>query len=264
MDFKKGGLLMSLRKRLVIGIGLILLLLGIGKPLTEAAVQAMKPKAVQPSGIEMNRSCKPNCKKNGKLLNIPFLSWLPKKKMKNDEDLRVWDTKEKPKKQKDLKPKKSKVIVVGVKNAKRGMNGKGGSSSSMLLMSLLVLPLVIISYIVWRKRRKTKKQDEDLIRTDIPLQPIHNDYVSIEKQIDLPDAWIRKQLIQFNQILPVRLQRHDTETFQEWFLRIGFQPSHLLIKTYLLERYTEKATTLSEMDKQTIQGEFGAFVHQFN
>ena len=255
---------MSLRKRLVIGIGLILLILGIGKPLTEAAVQAMKPKAVQTSGIEMNRSCKPNCKKNGKLLNIPFLSWLPKKKMKNDEDLRVWDTNEKPKKQKDLKPKKSKVIVVGVENAKRGTNEKGGSSSSMLLMSLLVLPLVIISYIVWRKRRKTKKQDEDLIRTDIPLQPIHNDYVSIEKQIDLPDAWIRKQLIQFNQILPVRLQRHDTETFQEWCLRIGFQPSHRLTKAYLLERYTERSFAISEMDKQTIQGEFGAFVHQFN
>ncbi|WP_214772286.1 MULTISPECIES: hypothetical protein [unclassified Exiguobacterium] len=257
---------MSLRKRLVIGIGLILLILGIGKPLTEAAVQAMKPKAVQPSGIETNRSCKPNCKKKGELLNIRFFSWLPKKKMKNDEDLRAWDTKEKPKKQKDLKPKKkkNKIFTIGVENAKRGTNEKGGSSSSMLLMSLLVLPLVIISYIVWRKRRKTKKQDEDLIRTDIPLQPIHNDYVSIEKQIDLPDAWIRKQLIQFNQILPVRLQRHDTETFQEWFLRIGFQPSHLLIKTYLLERYTEKATTLSERDKQTIQGEFGAFVHQFN
>ncbi|KQS16879.1 hypothetical protein ASF99_10830 [Exiguobacterium sp. Leaf187] len=85
-----------------------------------------------------------------------------------------------------------------------------------------------------------------------------------EEQINLPDAWIRKQLIQFNQILPVRLQRHDTETFQEWFLRIGFQPSHLLIKAYLLERYTEKATTLSERDKQTIQGEFGAFMHQFD
>ncbi|WP_214748802.1 MULTISPECIES: hypothetical protein [unclassified Exiguobacterium] len=54
---------MSLRKRLVIGIGLILLILGIGKPLTEAAVQALKPKEVQTSGIETNRSCKPNCKK---------------------------------------------------------------------------------------------------------------------------------------------------------------------------------------------------------
>ena len=255
---------MSLRKRLVIGIGLILLILGIGKPLTEAAVQAMKPKAVQTSGIEMNRSCKPNCKKNGKLLNIPFLSWLPKKKMKNDEDLRVWNTNEKPKKQKDLKPKKSKVIVVGVENAKRGANEKGGSSSSMLLMSLLVLPLFIISYIVWRKRRKTKKHSEELIKTDLQVQPPHNDFILTEEQIDLPDAWIRKQLIQFNRILPVRLQRHDTETFQEWFLRIGFQPSHLLIKAYLLERYTENATTLSEMDKKTIQGEFGAFMHQFD
>ncbi len=257
---------MSLRKRLVIGIGLILLLLGIGKPLTEAAVQAMKPKAVQPSGIETNRLCKPNCKKKGELLNIRFLSWLPKKKMKNDEDLRAWDTNEKPKKQKDLKPKKkkNKVFTIGVENAKRGTNEKGGSSSSMLLVSLLVLPLFIISYIVWRKRRKTKKHNEELIKTDLQVQPPHNDFILTEEQIDLPDAWIRKQLIQFNRILPVRLQRHDTETFQEWFLRIGFQPSHLLIKAYLLERYTEKATTLSEMDKQTIQGEFGAFVHQFN
>lgn len=257
---------MSLRKRLVIGIGLILLLLGIGKPLTEAAVQAMKPKAVQPSGIETNRSCKPNCKKKGELLNIRFLSWLPKKKMKNDEDLRAWDTKKKPKKQKDLKPKKkkNKIFTIGVEYPKRGANEKGGASSSMLLMSLLVLPLFIISYIVWRKRRKTKKHSEELIKTDLQVQPPHNDFILKEEQIDLPDAWIRKQLIQFNGILPVRLQRHDTETFQEWFLRIGFQPSHLLIKAYLLERYTEKATTLSEMDKQTIQGEFGAFVHQFN
>ncbi len=37
---------MSLRKRLVIGIGLILLILGISKPLTEAAFQALKPQAV--------------------------------------------------------------------------------------------------------------------------------------------------------------------------------------------------------------------------
>ena len=169
----KGGLLMSLRKRLITGIGLILLILGIGKPLTEAAVQALKPKAVQTSVVETNGSCKPNCNRNGKLLNIPFLSWLPKKQMKNDEDLCVWDTNEKPKKQKDLKPKKkkNKLIVVGVENAKRGTNEKGGSSSSMLLMSLLVLPLVIIGYIVWRKRRKTKKQDEESIRADIPLQP---------------------------------------------------------------------------------------------
>lgn len=255
---------MSLRKRLVIGIGLILLILGISKPLTEAAFQALKPQAIKMSGVETNGSCKPNCKKNGKLLNIPFLSWLPKKQTKNDEDLRVWDTNEKPKKQKDLKPKKNKLIVVGVENAKRGINEKGESSSSMLLMSLIVLPLFIISYIVWRKRRKTKKQDEDSIRTDTPLQSLDNDFVIKENSIELPDAWIRKQLIQFNQILPTRLRRHDTETLQEWCLRIGFQPSHVLIKAYLLERYTDRATTISEMDKQTIQGEFGAFVHQFD
>ncbi|WP_290753609.1 hypothetical protein [Exiguobacterium sp. UBA3968] len=255
---------MSLRKRLVIGIGLILLILGISKPLTEAAFQALKPQAIKMSGVEANGSCKPNCKNNGKLLNIPFLSWLPKKQTKNDEDLRVWDTNEKLKKQKDLKPKKNKLIVVGVENAKRGMNEKGESSSSMLLMSLIVLPLFIISYIVWRKRRKTKKQDEDSIRTDTPLQSLDNDFVIKENSIELPDAWIRKQLIQFNQILPTRLRRHDTETLQEWCLRIGFQPSHVLIKAYLLERYTDRATTISEMDKQTIQGEFGAFVHQFD
>lgn len=255
---------MSLRKRLVIGIGLILLILGISKPLTEAAFQALKPQAIKMSGVETNGSCKPNCKKNGKLLNIPFLSWLPKKQTKNDEDLRVWDTNEKPKKQKDLKPKKNKLIVVGVENAKRGINEKGESSSSMLLMSLIVLPLFIISYIVWRKRRKTKKQDEDSIKTDTPLQSLDNDFVIKENSIELPNAWIRKQLIQFNQILPTRLRRHDTETLQEWCLRIGFQPSHVLIKAYLLERYTDRATTISEMDKQTIQGEFGAFVHQFD
>lgn len=255
---------MSLRKRLVIGIGLILLILGISKPLTEAAFQALKPQAIKMSGVETNGSCKPNCKKNGKLLNIPFLSWLPKKQTKNDEDLRVWDTNEKPKKQKDLKPKKNKLIVVGVENAKRGINEKGESSSSMLLMSLIVLPLFIISYIVWRKRRKTKKQDEDSIRTDTPLQSLDNDFVIKENSIELPNAWIRKQLIQFNQILPTRLRRHDTETLQEWCLRIGFQPSHVLIKAYLLERYTDRATTISEMDKQTIQGEFGTFVHQFD
>jgi len=257
---------MSLRKRLVIGIGLILLLLGIGKPLTEAAVQALKPKAVQTSGVETNGTCKPNCNRNGKLLEIPFLSWFPKKQMKNDEDLRVWDTNEKPKKQKDLKPKKkkNKFITVGVENAKRGTNEKGGASSSMLLMSLLVLPLVIIGYIVWRKRRKTKKQGEESIRADIALQPLANDFVLTKNPIELPDAWIRKQLIQFNQILPVRLRRHDTETLQEWCLRIGFQPSHILIKAYHLERYTERASAISEMDKQTIQREFGAFVHQFD
>ncbi len=255
---------MSLCKRLVIGIGLILLILGISKPLTEAAFQALKPQAIKMSGVETNGSCKPNCKKNGKLLNIPFLSWLPKKQTKNDEDLRVWDTNEKPKKQKDLKPKKNKLIVVGVENAKRGINEKGESSSSMLLMSLIVLPLFIISYIVWRKRRKTKKQDEDSIRTDTPLQSLDNDFVIKENSIELPNAWIRKQLIQFNQILPTRLRRHDTETLQEWCLRIGFQPSHVLIKAYLLERYTDRDTTISEMDKQTIQGEFGAFVHQFD
>ncbi len=255
---------MSLRKRLVIGIGLILLILGISKPLTEAAFQALKPQAIKMSGVETNGSCKPNCKKNGKLLNIPFLSWLPKKQTKNDEDLRVWNTNEKPKKQKDLKPKKNKLIVVGVENAKRGINEKGESSSSMLLMSLIVLPLFIISYIVWRKRRKTKKQDEDSIRTDTPLQSLDNDFVIKENSIELPDAWIRKQLIQFNQILPTRLRRHDTETLQEWCLRIGFQPSHVLIKAYLLERYTDRATTISDMDKQTIQGEFGTFVHQFD
>ncbi len=255
---------MSLCKRLVIGIGLILLILGISKPLTEAAFQALKPQAIKMSGVETNGSCKPNCKKNGKLLNIPFLSWLPKKQTKNDEDLRVWNTNEKPKKQKDLKPKKNKLIVVGVENAKRGINEKGESSSSMLLMSLIVLPLFIISYIVWRKRRKTKKQDEDSIRTDTPLQSLDNDFVIKENSIELPNAWIRKQLIQFNQILPTRLRRHDTETLQEWCLRIGFQPSHILIKAYLLERYTDRATTISEMDKQTIQGEFGAFVHQFD
>ncbi len=255
---------MSLCKRLVIGIGLILLILGISKPLTEAAFQALKPQAIKMSGVETNGSCKPNCKKNGKLLNIPFLSWLPKKQTKNDEDLRVWDTNEKPKKQKDLKPKKNKLIVVGVENAKRGINEKGESSSSMLLMRTIVLPLFIISYIVWRKRRKTKKQDEDSIRTDTPLQSLDNDFVIKENSIELPNAWIRKQLIQFNQILPTRLRRHDTETLQEWCLRIGFQPSHVLIKAYLLERYTDRATTISEMDKQTIQGEFGAFVHQFD
>lgn len=257
---------MSLRNRLVIGIGLILLLLGIAKPMTEAAIQALKPKEVQTSGFKTNGSCKPNCKKKGELLNIRFLSWLPKKKMKNDEDLRVWDTNEKPKKQKDLKPKKkkNKIFTIGVENAERGTNEKGGSSSSILLMSLLVLPLVIISYIVWRKRRKTKKQDEESIRADIPLQPLANDFVLTENPVELPDVWIRKQLIQFNQILPVRLQRHDTETLQEWCLRIGFKPSHILIKAYLLERYTERTATISEMDKQTIQGEFGAFVHQFD
>ncbi|HCV52928.1 MAG TPA: hypothetical protein DGL70_06155, partial [Exiguobacterium sp.] len=168
------------------------------------------------------------------------------------------------KKQKDLKPKKNKLIVVGVENAKRGINEKGESSSSMLLMSLIVLPLFIISYIVWRKRRKTKKQDEDSIRTDTPLQSLDNDFVIKKNSIELPDAWIRKQLIQFNQILPTRLRRHDTETLQEWCLRIGFQPSHVLIKAYLLERYTDRATTISDMDKQTIQGEFGTFVHQFD
>ncbi|WP_294740085.1 hypothetical protein [uncultured Exiguobacterium sp.] len=257
---------MSLRKRLVIGIGLILLILGVGKPLTEAAVQALKPKTVQTSGIETNGSCKPNCKKKGELLKIRFLSWLPKKKMKNDEDLRAWDTKKKPKKQKDLKPKKkkNKIFTIGIENAKRGTNEKGISSSSMLLMSLLVLPLVIIGYIVWRKRRKTNRHDEEFIKTDLPLQPLHDDFILTEEQINLPDAWIRKQLIQFNQILPVRLQRYDTETFQEWCLRIGFRPSHLLIKAYLLERYTERAFAISEMDKQTIQREFGVFAHQFD
>jgi hypothetical protein len=255
---------MSLRKRLVIGIGLILLIVGIAKPLTEAAFQALKPQAIKMSGVETNGSCRPNCKNNGKLLNIPFLSWLPKKQTKNDEDLRVWDTNEKPKKQKDLNPKKNKLIVVGLDNAKRGMNEKGESSSSMLLMSLIVLPLFIISYIVWRKRRKTKKQDEDSIRTDTPLQSLDNDFVIKENSIELPDAWIRKQLIQFYHILPTRLRRHDIETLQEWCLRIGFQPSHGLIKANLLERYTDRATTISEMDKQTLQGEFGAFVHQFD
>ncbi|KOP31235.1 hypothetical protein ACV3PA_03160 [Exiguobacterium acetylicum] len=255
---------MSLRKRLVMGIGLILLILGIGKPLTEAVVQALKPKAVQTSGTDTPRLCKQDCPENGKPLNIPFRSWFSKKPVQDDEDGRAWKTNQKTEPIKKIKRKPNNVIIVGFKNVEQILNGKGRSSLSMLLMSLLVLPLVIISYIVWRKRRKTKKQDEESIKADIPSQSLANDFVSTENPIELPDAWIRKQLIQFNHILPVRLQRHDTETLQEWCLRIGFQPSPILTKTYLLERYTERATTISEMDKQTIQREFGAFFHQFD
>lgn len=256
---------MSLRKRIVIGIGLILLILGIGKPLTEAAVQALKPDAVQTSGTDVPKLCKMDCPKNSKPWNIPFRSWFLKKPIKDNGDLRGWETNEKPKKIKDLKPQRNNIIIVGLKNVEQVLNGKGRSSSLMLLMSLLVLLLVtIIGYIVWRKRRKNQTQNEDFISTDVSLQPAHNDFVLTEEQTDLPDAWIRKQLIHFNRILPVRLRRYDTETVQEWCQRIKFQPSYLLMNTYLLERYTERAIPLSDQDKRTIQGEFGSFTHQLD
>lgn len=265
MVFKKrGGPLMSLRKRILIGIGLVLLILGIGKPLAEASFQAMKSKSVQTIGLEAARSCKQDCPESGKPLDIPFRSWFSEKSVRNDEDGRAWKTNQKPDPIKKIERKPNYDTIVGFKNVEQALNGKGRSSSLMLVMSLLVLSLFIIGYIVWRKRPKIKKPGEDSIRPDTPLQSSTKDFVLTENPIELPDAWIRKQLIQFNQILPVRLRRHDTETFQEWCLRIGFQPSRLLIKAYLLERYTERAFTISEMDKQTIQGEFGAFVHQFD
>lgn len=119
-------------------------------------------------------------------------------------------------------------------------NPSGEETSSVSYLPYMITGLLILlGWWLWKKRRPSKKQNEEgeLDIEDHSLVTSDNASMQINRTVHpLPASAIRKQLIQFEAALPPYKRRRPYETLSTWAKRIELDASLL---TYLQTRYDD-------------------------
>jgi len=221
------------RSRLLILMGVVILALGIIKPLAEMGYSALQNVEVFSGGGQ------PNCVRDCESEPLTFWwSYLFKKNELPPGQVKYgYETNEPG--EDGGKPQKEKFISLGFHSFSKGQGEERESGFPYLLVAI-GLAGVILLILIGRRFRKRKKWDstED---EGIP-RPVRTKKRSAEVNLEdelppLPVEQVRQQVVLFNRHLPQKLKRRETESFREWFTRIGFQPSLELQQLYETVRY---------------------------
>ncbi|WP_214848369.1 hypothetical protein [Exiguobacterium sp. s193] len=257
---------MRLRSRLLLMMGIVLLALGIMKPLVETGYQALRDIETFPATAaaqEAAKDCHTDC--GSKPLDWWWLKLLRKKEPEPKGVVYGYETDEKVEVRGEPKDK-FKFISLGFKHDEKGGVGieetEGFPYFLIGLGLAAVLLLVLLVRRLRKRRRRLKGAPEDEVTP--PQQYRQTELVSEEVFPPLPVSTVRQQVVLFNRQLPVRLKRRETESFSEWFKRIGFHPSTELQHLYEVIRYDSKQSIQVPPTALTdIEHDFSNYLNRF-
>lgn len=256
---------MRFRSRLLLMMGIVLLALGIMKPLVETGYQALRDIETFPATAaaqEAAKDCHTDC--GSKPLDWWWLKLLRKKEPEPKGVVYGYETDEKGEMGGKLNDK-LKFISLGFKHAEKGggiEETEGGFPYFLIGLGLAAILLLVLLVRRFRKRRiRSKGALEDEVTP--PQKYRETEVVSEEVLPPLPVSNVRQQVVLFNRQLPARLKRRETESFSEWFKRIGFLPSQELRTLYGVIRYDEGAETMVKKETvEKIEQDFRSYLKQ--
>lgn len=251
---------MRFRSRLFILIGVVILGLGIMKPLVQAGYKTLQTVEVFPGG-GAQQQCVRACESE------PLTFWwsylFKKKELPHEKKIYGYETGEKG--EPGGTPRKSKFISLGFHPFS---NGKGEESESSFPYLLVATGLVgvILLFLIGRRFRKRKKwnaAEEEIIPRSVQIKKRLRETNPEDELPPLPVEQVRQQVVLFNRHLPQKLKRRETESFREWFARIGFQPSPELQQLYETVRYDpNQSSDVTKRVLTDIEQDFSAYLGQ--
>ncbi|ASI36721.1 hypothetical protein A0126_14375 [Exiguobacterium sp. N4-1P] len=252
---------MRFRSRLLLMMGIVLLALGIMKPLAETGYQALRDVEVFPATATAQQ-CREDCE--SKPLDWWWLKLLWKKEPKPEGVIYGYDTDEKSDGGGEPKDK-FKFISLGVKHAEKGVGVEEDGGFPYFLLGFSAAAVLLLVLLV-RRFRKRRGRPKDVFEDEVtPPQQYRQTKVDSEETFPpLPVEQVRQQVVLFNRQLPARLKRRETESFSEWFGRIGFHPSTELQHLYEVIRYDSKQSIqVSSTALTDIKHDFSNYLNRF-
>lgn len=251
---------MRFRSRLLLMMGIVLLALGIMKPLAETGYQALRDVEVFPATATAQQ-CREDCE--SKPLDWWWLKLLRKKEPEPEGVVYGYETDEKGEMGGKLNDK-LKFISLGFKHAEKGVGIEEDGGFPYFLLGFSGAALLLLVLLV-RRFRKRRGRPKDALEDEVtPPQQYRQTRVDSEETFPpLPVEQVRQQVVLFNRQLPSRLKRRETESFSEWFGRIGFLPSQELRTLYGIIRYDEGADkTVAKETIEKIEHDFRSYLKQ--
>ncbi|VWX35307.1 hypothetical protein [Exiguobacterium oxidotolerans] len=252
---------MRFRSRLLLMMGIVLLALGIMKPLAETGYQALRDVEVFPATATAQQ-CREDCE--SKPLDWWWLKLLWKKEPKPEGVVYGYDTDEKSDGGGEPKDK-FKFISLGFKHAEKGVGIEEDGGFPYFLIGFSAAAVLLLVLLI-RRFRKRRGRPKDALEDEVtPPQQYRQTKVDSEETFPpLPVEQVRQQVVLFNRQLPARLKRRETESFSEWFGRIGFHPSTELQHLYEVIRYDSKQSIQVPSTALTdIKHDFSNYLNRF-
>ncbi len=252
---------MRFRSRLLLMMGIVLLALGIMKPLVETGYQALRDVEVFPATATAQQ-CREDCE--SKPLDWWWLKLLWKKEPKPEGVIYGYETDEKGEMGGKLNDK-LKFISLGFKHAEKGVGIEEDGGFPYFLLGFSGAAVLLLVLLV-RRFRKRRGRPKDALEDEVtPPQQYRQTKVNSEETFPpLPVEQVRQQVVLFNRQLPARLKRRETESFSEWFKRIGFHPSTELQHLYEVIRYDSKQSIQVPSTALTdIKHDFSNYLNRF-
>jgi len=251
---------MRFRSRLLILIGVVILGLGIIKPLAETGYSALQNVEVFPGG-GAQQQCVRDCKSEP--LTFWWSNLFKKKEPPKEKIIYGYDTDKRG--QGDGNGRKVKFISLGFHPFSNGQGEESESGFPYLLVATGLAGVILLFLIGrrFRKRKKWNSAEEGISPRSVRIKKRLEETNPADELPPLPVEQVRQQVVLFNRHLPQKLKRRETESFREWFARIGFQPSPELQQLYETVRYDPNRS--SEMTKTVltdIEQDFSAYLGQ--
>ena len=250
---------MRFRSRLLILIGVVILGLGIIKPLAEAGYGALQNVEVFPGGGQPK--CVSNCESEP--LTFWWSNLFKKKEPPKEKIIYGYDTDKRG--QGDGNGRKVKFISLGFHSFSKGEGEEAESGFPYLLVAISLAGLTGLFLIVrcFRKRKKWDSTEEEVIPRPVRIKKRLGESNPEDELPPLPVEQVRQQVVLFNRHLPQKLKRRETESFREWFARIGFQPSPELRQLYEAVRYDpNQSPDVTKAVLTDIEQDFSAYLGQ--
>ncbi|AFS71837.1 hypothetical protein [Exiguobacterium antarcticum] len=251
---------MRFRSRLFILIGVVILGLGIMKPLVQAGYKTLQTVEVFPGGGAQQK-CVRECESEP--LTFWWSNLFKKKEPPKEKIIYGYDTDQRGKG--DGNGWEVKFISLGFHSASKGKDEEGGGSFPYWLIAAGLAGLIGLILIVrrLRKRQKWDKTQDESKPRPIGTKKIFQETKREEELPPLPVEQVRQQVVLFNRQLPQKLKRRETESFREWFERIGFHPSLELQRLYETVRYDpNQSTDVTATVLVDIENDFSKYLGQ--
>ncbi|MCK2158621.1 hypothetical protein [Exiguobacterium sp. 17-1] len=206
-------------------------------------------------------SCVSNCESEP--LTFWWSNLFKKKEPPKKKIIYGYDTDERGKG--DGNGRKVKFISLGFHPFSKGQGEEGENGFPYLLVAAGLAGVILLILIVqrFRKRKKWDNTEEELVPRSVRIKKRLGETNPEDELPPLPVEQVRQQVVLFNRHLPQKLKRRETESFREWFERIGFQPSSELQRLYETVRYDPNQSTGMEQTVLTnIQQDFSDYLGQ--
>lgn len=124
-------------------------------------------------------------------------------------------------------------------NSAYGEPSEQSSESRSYLPHIIAVVGFIIAFLIWRNVRRSKITHHDVLVT--PAAEILQSEETSQQQhnrshASIPTSVLRRELIEFEQALPVQKRRYSHETLSTWAKRIGL---HVSLLPYFETRYDD-------------------------